>query len=515
MRKAKAYLIGSLTVAGVGVALRFAQTANSVYIAGKLGAEGIGFLTLVTSVYALAVTFACSGVGLTCTRLVAEALGRRDPREARKSLAGCVLYSLFFGVAAALLLYALSGVIGRRLLGGDRAVYCLRALCPALPAAALSSCFSGCFNAVRRAYKASIVSVIDQGARILLCAFFFSLFLSRGMGVEAVLYASCVSEILTFLLMLLLLLPERKSSLAGGGTVPRRLGARICGISLPIAVAAWVRAALVTGEHILIPRGLETFGDPSALATYGVMHGMALPVVFLPYAVLTPFTQLLIPEFSRFRAEKDARGVSFTASLTLRMTMLFAFGCSAFFAAFGETLGELLYKTEGVGRFVALFALLIPVMYLDTAVDAVLKGLGEQFYCMLVNIGDAGLSLLLVLLLVPRAGAVGYLWTVFICETFNTVFSFLRLRKKVALSFRPLRSLALPALCAFAASLAVKTALLRLPAFPGLRLTAAALSFLPLYGALLLFSGALTRADRRYFARLFQKERRPEAGRTE
>ena len=62
-------------------------------------------------------------------------------------------------------------------------------------------------------------------------------------------------------------------------------------------------------------------------------------------------------------------------------------------------------------------------MYLDTATDAMMKGLGEQLYSMKINVADAALSLLLVVLLVPRFGIWGYIVTIYVSELFNTVCS--------------------------------------------------------------------------------------------
>lgn len=509
MRKAKLFLYNALTVAGVGLIIRFSQMAYTVYISGKLGAEGMGLLSLITSVYALAVTFASSGVQLTCTRLIAGALSIDNPLEARRALRGCTVFALCFGLTAFFGLFALSGPVGRGILGEERAVFCLRALCPALPAAALSSCFQGYFPAVRKAYKSSVVSVLEQGARILFTGGAFALFSPSRREVEAVLFSSCSAELFSFFLNAAILYADARRTLPKRGAPSPRLPARICGISLPIAVASWGRAALLTAEHVLIPRGLKKYGEPSALGTYGIMHGMALPVVFFPYAVLTPFTQLLIPEIARFRAQKDQKGIVFTQSIALRATLLFSYGCMALFFVFGEAFGQALYHVDGVGRTVSLFALLIPVMYLDTTVDAILKGMGEQFYCMLVNIGDAALSLILVITLVPRFGAVGYLWTVFAGECFNTLFSFLRLHRLTGVKIPFFQGVLLPAFTAWGTAYFVKL----LPFTRALPLPAALALSTPLFVLLYLLALIATRAlppdDRKYFFRLLRGERNP------
>ena len=68
-------------------------------------------------------------------------------------------------------------------------------------------------------------------------------------------------------------------------------------------------------------------------------------------------------------------------------------------------------------------------MYLDTAVDSMLKGLGEQIYTMRVNVIDALSSVIAVVLLVPRMGIMGYVAVILISELINFSFSLHRLKK--------------------------------------------------------------------------------------
>lgn len=155
---------------------------------------------------------------------------------------------------------------------------------------------------------------------------------------------------------------------------------------------------------------------------------------------------------------------------------------------------------------ISLFALLIPVMYTDTAADSVLKGLGEQVYCMKVNIADAAISLLLVIFLVPRMGAYGYLITVFLSECFNTFFSVQKLRKRTGFTLSFLRSVLLPGACAFLSASLVKLLwnLLKGERFGFWLLFPALVLFLLLYLPLLSLTKALFPQDKRYFKRLFK-----------
>ena len=95
-----------------------------------------------------------------------------------------------------------------------------------------------------------------------------------------------------------------------------------------------------------------------------------------------------------------------------------------------------------------LFAPLVPVMYFDTAVDSMLKGLDQQLYSMGYNILDAGISLVLVLFLVPHTGVAGYLFVIFQSEVLNAALSLNRLLKVTKVRFRPWVLLGKPVLAA-------------------------------------------------------------------
>ena len=90
---------------------------------------------------------------------------------------------------------------------------------------------------------------------------------------------------------------------------------------------------------------------------------------------------------------------------------------------------------------------MIPVMYLDSAVDGLLKGLGEQLYSMRVNILDSTMSVIMVWLLLPHFGVWGYVLTVYVCEVVNGVLSLCRLLSVTKPRISVIRSLLVPLLC--------------------------------------------------------------------
>ena len=204
---------------------------------------------------------------------------------------------------------------------------------------------------------------------------------------------------------------------------------RLLGISLPVAFSAYIRSALRTAEHILIPKGLKSYGASSdnSLALYGVIHGMVMPILLFPSSFLSAFSNLLIPEITECQKLKKNNQIKRIMKKVYSTTFVFSVGVCGIFWAFSRELGMAIYNSPDAASYIKLLAPLTVAMYIDSVTDAILKGIGEQVYSMRVNIVDSALSVLLTLILIPRYGIGGYIAVIFISELINTFLSLARL----------------------------------------------------------------------------------------
>jgi stage V sporulation protein B len=199
--------------------------------------------------------------------------------------------------------------------------------------------------------------------------------------------------------------------------------------AFPLGVSGYVRSALSFVEHLSIPWGLKKSGVSSsyALASYGILHAMVVPLLLFPSCILGSFSSLLVPELASSYAKGEFKRCKYIISRVFSLSLLFSILVSGIFMAYAYEIGYFIYGSYEVGELLRLLAPLVPLMYLDGAVDAMLKGLGEQLYTMRVNISDSLISVLLIILLLPRFGIRGYVAVIFITEVFNTSFSIIKL----------------------------------------------------------------------------------------
>lgn len=444
MSRLKKYLASGALMTAVTLALRGLSVIFNSYISKKIGAEALGLYTLLGSVYSFALTLALSGINLTTTRLVSDALGEESEIGVRTAMKKCICYALFFGISASVALIALSEPLGVGVLGDARTVKPLRLCGATLPLISLSSCFNGYFTAVRRVYKNAAVQMIEQLARLGFCVAMLDLFFGNDIesACTALVLGGALAEMLSFSVSLLFFVFERNKRSPKRDiekTVSeRKMAKKMLSIALPLAFSTYFRSALLTLEHTLIPIGIEKSGANRAqsLAAYGTLQAMVMPLVLLPAALIQSFSGLLIPELAELKIQNNKEEIRYVASRVCHLALVFATGAAGIMIFFADGLGEEIYSSSDAAKYIRVLSHIVPIMYLDTTVDSMLKGLGEQLYTMNVNIVDTLCSLVMVWILIPKMGIYGYIMLIMISEVFNASLSILKLVKVTGIKIK-------------------------------------------------------------------------------
>ncbi len=418
-------------------------------------------------------------------------------------------------MAATALLYFLADAAAVALVNDVRAAVPFRVLAWSLPFVAVSGALSGWFTAVRRVAPASAAMIFEQLSQMAFTVAVFAVLKPDTMARACVLVAagSTVSEAAAFALHLTLYLRDRrKHPFAGLGTarVEEPMTGRVLKIGVPVAASNCLRSALSTVKHLLVPASLQKSGLTSAqaLSEYGVVGQMVLPVLLFPCAFLLGFSSLLVPEMARYKEKRSFEAIRRVIEYVFRLTLIFAIGVAAALVAFGGELGELLYKSAEAGAYIRALVPVVTVMYLDSAVDGILKGLGQQVAVVRYNVYDTALCVLSVWLLLPVYGVPGYLAVIVLSEIFNMVLSAGRLFSVVSFRVDMVRWALVPSISAAASFLAVKStaALFGLTAANALTLTAAIVCAAVVYYALLRAVGCIRKSDLSLAARVFKRQ---------
>lgn len=460
MKKVQSFFTSILLLTGTSLLIRTVGIFFMSYLSGKIGSSGIGIYQLIMSVYSLAITLATSGIKFTTTRLVSEELGSGNQLGAKKAMQCCLLYSLGFSLSTAALLFFGADWIGSVWLDDVRTIQSLRVLAFGLPFTALIAVLNGYFTAFRKTGKPALIQIADQLVMIGTTIFLLRLFLPKGFEYAclSLVIGSILSEFLTCLLLLIGYLRHKKQ-LQKSQTQTSGLFSRMFRIALPIAFSSYARSGLSTIQHLLIPRGLNRYGasKEAAFTAYGNVHGMVLPLILYPSALLVTLAELLVPELTECQMKQSHKRINYITSRVFKLSLLFSVCVMGVLFCFSRELGESIYHNAQLSEYIKMLAPLVLVMYMDTVVDGMLKGLGEQFNSMKYNVIDSLASVIMVYFFIPAYGIQGYIMTVMVSEVLNFSLSLNRLIHITSIRLNLFNSLLKPFFCCILSVMSIRT----------------------------------------------------------
>ena len=428
----KRLIMNTALLTGSSLAMSAISMAFQVWLAARIGSAGIGLYQLVLSVAFLCTTFAVSGIRFAATRLVSEELGHERSWSVAAAMRSCFAYSLFFGLSALTVLWSFAEPIGFLWIGDARTVRSLKLIAFSMPFMSLSSVMSGYFTACGRVWKPTVVHLGEQLITIGFVAFFLTH--SPAGDIEkncaAVMLGNVCGDVISFVYMLLFYLTDRHS-VRDYSAQKLKLTSRMLKVALPLAVSAYARSALSTLEHLLVPRGLKAagFSADRALSGYGVIQGMVLPILSFPACILMALAELIIPELTEAQVRGNEGDISKTVSSLIKKGLGYSSAVALVLFIFADKLGVRIYSSPEAGDYLRLLAPLIPIMYTDMVADGCLKGLGQQLWCMGINLLDALLGVLLVWQVLPVFALNGYIGIIYFNECLNFALSIKRLGK--------------------------------------------------------------------------------------
>lgn len=432
------FIKNAIVLTVTSLLVRFAGIIFKVWLGAEIGSEGIGLYQLIFSFYMLASTFATSGISTAVTRLIAEEICVGSNSTIKKIVKKAIGITLWVAFCSMVLIYIFRKPISNLIIGDKRATLAVLVLPFSLPFMGISSCFRGYFIARRKSEPNAVSQIIEQVLRITAVLYLVRKVKLNGIVwiMAAVMAGDALSEMGgTVFLGFSYLKALRKSNYSGRADLPFSLFKKISSIALPISSGRYLNTLLRTGENLLVPKMLTAFSQSTglALSQFGMIKGMALPVLFFPSAILSAVSTLLIPEIAQNIALSRPHIVRQTVAKIIKITSLVSFIFMGVFLVAGDKVGALIYNDENVGYLIKALAIIVPFMYIDSIADGILKGLDEQKFTFKTSVSDSVIRIILIVLFVPFSGMRGFILIMYFSNFLTCFLNLKRLLKVIEL----------------------------------------------------------------------------------
>ena len=410
--KKRVFVKNAVILTSTSLLLRTVGMVFRVYLSNRVGAEGMGLYQLIFSVYILATTFASAGISVAVTRLITD--NAQSQRGVRCIVQFAFAASILLGLLSGAALYGCADFIALAWLKDVRAAVSMRILAPALPFIAVSSCLRGYFAARRKVVVSSGAQIFEQLVRMGLIFVLLDIF--RG-GLEqacmAVVIGNTVSEILSCIYMYIGYVRDRRRITGTACPIGRvRIFRSMFGIAVPLAAGSYLNTALHTAENLLVPQAVTryTLSKETALAQFGMLKAMAMPILFFPASFLNSIATLLLPEVSELGARGQKENLRRTVGAAMQISIVSSLLIAALMLIFAQPMAMLIYNSREVGEYIFLLAPVLPFMYIESIVLGIMHGLNLQTKSLKYSVIDSAVRISLILLAVPRFGMRGFIW---------------------------------------------------------------------------------------------------------
>lgn len=377
----KVFILNTIILLLSSVILQIINMFFSIYISNTIGEEAVGVFTLVMSVYMFGITLASAGINISATRVVSEELASNNELGAKKAAQRCVLFSLLFGLSASVIFFVSADFITIHCLHNKISKNVIYLICIALPFISMSSAVNGYFTAVRRVYKNALAKFFEEFVKILFTAILLKSLMPDDINYAcyALILADVISEVTSFAQLYFLYFRDKKGSLSESRY--RDLDSynkRILRITIPVALTSYLRSGLSTIKQLIIPSSLQKSGmnSSNSLIAYGIVNGMAMPVIMFPVILVTSFSGLLIPEFSRFHAQGKNKKIRSLSILILSCTLIFSVLVAIAIFMLSDEISTIIYHKSEIAKYIRILSPLIIIMYLDIVIDRNFKRIG-------------------------------------------------------------------------------------------------------------------------------------------
>ena len=437
-------ITGTIVLTITGLISRIIGFFYRIYLSRLFGEEGMGIYQLLSPVLALSFSLTGAAYQTAISKFVAERTARQNTSAFRPMLAGLIL-STPISLLCTAMIFFFADFIGASLLQEPRTISMLRILAFSIPLASIHACINGYFYGIKKAGIPAVAQLFEQTVRVG-CVFIITnhaYAIGETPTINVAVLGLAIGEFASMLLAIIAIYihyagkqfpKQQQFPVTYLQRIPDGLSPICCSITrmvLPLTANRIVLNLLQSIESVSIPARLRLYGydTATALSVYGVLTGMAMPLIFFPNALTGSVAVLLLPIISENHALGNQSTVRQATLRTIKSCLLMGFVCMCSFVFLGKWAGVTLFDSALAGHFITTLGFICPFLYLDTTLSSILQGLGMAGQIFIMNVICLLVRLGFVFLAIPHVGITGYLWGILASQLLQSLLYLLCLHR--------------------------------------------------------------------------------------
>ena len=369
----------------------------------------MGIFQLIFPVLGFCVAVSCGGIQIAVSRFVAES---KDNAGKFMTLISSIIMSLCLSSLTTLCLYTFAHPISEYIIKNSECAGLLRYASITIPLTTLHACIAGYYLGLKKTFIPAFSSILEQVIKVCSIYILGLVWVKNHIEITPLIavYSMIISEMSGVIFCLIAVFSEKKYAFHIRELFSSMKS--LFSVSYILTINKIMITFLQCVESILIPIVLMKSGEAShdALSIYGVLTGMALPVISFPSAITTSVSTMILPTVAQANTSDDPSQVKKAAEASIWFALVMGIFFIGIFLFYGNFIGTSIFGHEAAGEYIRILAWLCPFMYLSITMGSILHGLGETNAAFIHNVIGTAIKLFCLWFLVPKVGIVGYLW---------------------------------------------------------------------------------------------------------
>lgn len=407
-------LLGTALLTITGLASRVIGFFYRIFLSHTIGAQGMGIYQLIFPVFALGIAFCGSGIQTAISKYTAEAVGRN--RCPQVYLYAGLALSVGLALIGAWAIYAGSDFIASAILDEPRCAPLLRILTCSLPLAAVHCCINGYYYGLQKTMVPSVSQLLEQICRVCSVYLIYQICLKQGHEINAAIavWGMVCGELAGALFSLTVV---RFTKCTDHLFASMRA---VFAFAAPLTANRVLVDLVNSAEAILIPICLKSYGyaNEDALSIFGILTGMAMPMILFPSVLTNSISVMLLPSISQAKAQKNQALIHRTIRRTIESCLVLGFASTLFFLLTYSFIGQYLFANTLAGLYIRTLSFICPFMFLSATLNSILHGLGYPAVTLALNLGGCMVRIACIWLFVPLHGIRAYLYGMLASQIF-------------------------------------------------------------------------------------------------
>lgn len=435
------FIYGSFVMIIVNIFVRVIGFSYEVILSKALGAEGMGLFGIAMTTLMVFLSVTTSGIPTSLTKLVAEEASKNNHDNVRKIYNSTMVFNLCLSILLGGIILLFSEFIAIKVFKNIDIIYGIYLLIPALIILSLTHVLKSYFYGIKNMITPSIAQIIESLTRFIIIVTILYYFPPKT-PIEGAILAILGISIGEFSDLIWSLGAKRKisnSDIKSFSTYPFSIGllGKVLFISLPLTMSGFFNIALGFINTIMIPSRLIASGytNQEAIATFGRVTGMAMPLIHLPFMVTSAIVVSLISSLSEHMVFKRYSSIKNNIQLAIKATLMISIPLTGLFVILFKPLAIFLYNDPQVGEYIRILGYGTILLSLQHTLSGILFGLGKHMEATVNRLLCMSLRVVLLYVLVgnPKFHIYGFFISFFVTNLLIFILDVLSLKDTINL----------------------------------------------------------------------------------